>query len=171
VRAPRNDRQRGNRHPLQLRGPRAARWARTRPKGDGWGSRSSAALMSPTKGVLGLITTARQASSREAHAQALKKQGLAPKLLVADKTALLRRGQNRDRLVGSTRAGLAQEQSGRDFAPACTATRAQDATLQVAGIRPVLSFNSRGRPQQFQRRAATAGLSSSQVRYAKIVFL
>src|SRR5580704_10495494 len=43
----------------------------------------------------------------------LKKQGFALDVLVTDQAALLRRGKGRNRLVGSPRAGLAQEQSGR----------------------------------------------------------
>jgi transposase-like protein len=54
----------------------------------------------------------------------LKKQGFAPEALVTDKAALLRRGKARNRIVGSPRAGLAQEQSGREFASADPPTRA-----------------------------------------------
>jgi transposase-like protein len=45
----------------------------------------------------------------------LKKQRFAPEALVTDKAALLRRGKVRNRIVGSPRGGLAQEQSGREY--------------------------------------------------------
>ena len=57
--------------------------------------------------------------------------------------ALLRCGKGRNRFVGSPRTGPTQEQSGREFESTDTTTRAQDATLQIAGISPALPVNSR----------------------------
>jgi transposase len=54
----------------------------------------------------------------------LKKTGLCPRGAGDRQAALLRRGKVRNRIVGSPRAGLAQEQSGREFASADPATRA-----------------------------------------------
>ena len=45
-----------------------------------------------------------------------------------------RRGKVRNGIVGSPRAGLAQEQSGREFASTDTTARAQDTALQIARI-------------------------------------
>ena len=63
--------------------------------------------------------------------------------------ALLRRGQGGVEFVGSSRAGLAQEQSGREFPSTNTAAGAQDAALQIVGISPTLSVDSRRRPKHF----------------------
>ena len=45
-----------------------------------------------------------------------------------------RRGKVRNGIVGSPRAGLAQEQSGREFASTDTTAAAQDTALQIARI-------------------------------------
>ena len=82
----------------------------------------------------------------------LKKQGFAPD--VGDRqAALLRCGKGRNRIVGSPRTGRTQEQSGREFASTDTTTRAQDATLQIAGISPALPVDSRRGLQHLQRPA------------------
>ena len=67
----------------------------------------------------------------------LKKQGFAPEVLVTDKLrsyGAAKAGWD----FGSPRAGLAQEQSGREFASANTAAGAQDAALQIARFSPAL---------------------------------
>jgi hypothetical protein len=48
--------------------------------------------------------------------------------------ALLRRGKVRNWIVRSPRPGLAQEQSGREFASADTTAGTEDAAFQIAGI-------------------------------------
>jgi transposase-like protein len=63
----------------------------------------------------------------------LKKRGFAPDVLVTDKAALLWPGQGGVKFAGSSRAGLAQEQSGREFVSTNTAAGAQDAALQIVG--------------------------------------
>jgi putative transposase len=63
----------------------------------------------------------------------LKKQGFAPDVLVNRQAILLRRSGVGDGTVGSPRARLAQEQSSREFAPADSTARAQDAALQITG--------------------------------------
>ncbi len=65
--------------------------------------------------------------------------------------ALLRWGKGRNRLVASPRAGLAQEQSGREFAPTNSTTRAEDAAFQIARISPTILVCSRRRTKHLQR--------------------
>jgi hypothetical protein len=55
-------------------------------------------------------------------------------------SAPLRRRQSSAGTVGPHRAGLAQEQSGREFAPTRATAQAQDATLQIAWISAALLF-------------------------------
>ena len=81
----------------------------------------------------------------------VNKQGFALDVLVTDQAALLRRGKGRNRLVGSPRSGLAQEQSGREFASTDSTTRAQDAAFQNARISPTILVCSRRRPKHVQR--------------------
>ncbi len=83
----------------------------------------------------------------------LKKQGFAPDVLVTDKLRSYGAGKVRNEIVGSPRARFAQEQSGREFAPAETEARAQDAAIQIARIRPTLSVDSRRHSQHIQRPA------------------
>ena len=57
----------------------------------------------------------------------------------------------RNWVVGSPRAGLAQEQSGREFASTDSTTRAEDAAFQIARISPTILVCSRRRPKHVQR--------------------
>jgi transposase-like protein len=84
----------------------------------------------------------------------LKKQGFAPDMLVTDKlrsygAAMAELGLS----VGSPRAGLAQEQSSREFASTDTKARTQDAPVQIARISPALLVCSRRSLQHLQRPA------------------
>ena len=63
----------------------------------------------------------------------LKKQGFAPDVLVTDKLRSYGAAKSEIGLSARHETGLAQEQSGREFAPADTTARAQDAAFQIAG--------------------------------------
>ena len=76
----------------------------------------------------------------------LKKQGFEPDGLVTDE-CVLRRGRVRNPTVGSPRPGFTREQSGREFAPADTTARAQDAAFQIARISSTLLVHPRRRPK------------------------
>jgi hypothetical protein len=83
----------------------------------------------------------------------LKKQGFALDVLVMDKLRSYG-GKVRNEIVGSPRAGLAQEQSSREFASADTEARVQGAA-QIARISPALPFSSRRCSQHIERPASS----------------
>jgi transposase-like protein len=76
----------------------------------------------------------------------LKNQGFAPDVLVTERLRSYG-AEGRNRLVGSPRAALAQEQSGREFASTDSTTRAEDAAFQIARISPTILVCSRRRPK------------------------
>src|SRR6202041_2854821 len=88
---------------------------------------------------------------RETDAQAAQETRLRARCAGYRQAALIRRGKGRNRLVGSPRAGLAQEQSGREFASTDSTTRAEDAAFQIARISPTILICSRRRPKHIQR--------------------
>ena len=83
----------------------------------------------------------------------LKKQGFAPDVLVTDKSSLVRRGKVRNGIVGSARARVAKEQSGREFASTDLTTRAKDAAFQIGRISTTILVCSRRHPKHVQRPA------------------
>jgi DDE domain len=80
----------------------------------------------------------------------LRKQGFAPKLLMTGQAALLCLGVPALTTELSARTGTSEQQSRREFASACTATRAQDAAVQIGSICPALPQHACRRPQHLQ---------------------
>ena len=105
--------------------------------------------------VLDLLVQRRRdkAAAMKLMRKLLKKQGFAPDVLVTDKLRSVRRGKVRNGIVGSARARVAKEQSGREFASTDSTTRAEDAAFQIARISPTLLVCSRRRPKHVQRPA------------------
>jgi hypothetical protein len=67
--------------------------------------------------------------------------------------ALLRRGKVRHEIVGLPRAGVAQEQSSREFTSADATTRMENAAFQIARISPTILVRSRPCPKHVRRLA------------------
>ena len=84
-------------------------------------------------------TMARQGCTTETDAQAAQETSLRARCAGGRQTAFLRRSQVGDGILGSPQAGLAEEQSGREFASADATARAQNAALQIARISPSAS--------------------------------
>ena len=83
----------------------------------------------------------------------IRKQGFAPEVLVTDRLGSYGAAKRKLGLLGPPRAGPAQEQPGRELAPADTPARAQDAAVQVARIGPALPVGPCCRPQHVQHPA------------------
>jgi hypothetical protein len=76
-----------------------------------------------------LVQRRRRKGGREAHAEIAQKAGLRARDACHRQAPVLRNGQDATGLVGSPRARPAEEQSGREFAPAGATTRAEDAAF------------------------------------------
>jgi transposase-like protein len=80
----------------------------------------------------------------------LRKQGFAPKLLVTDKLRSYALGVPALTTELSARTGASEQQSGGELASARTATRAQDAAVQIGSIRSAFPQHACRRPQHLQ---------------------
>ena len=94
---------------------------------------------------------ARRQGSREAHAQTAQEAGLCARSAGDRQASVVWSGQDATAIVGSPRAGSAQKQSGREFTSSGSSTRAEDATVQIAGIDATLPARSRLGPEHLQR--------------------
>src|SRR6202007_1463135 len=81
----------------------------------------------------------------------LRKQKFVPKLLVTDKLRSYGSAFRELQLTCPHEQGLQKKQSGREFASAGAATRAQNAALQIASICPALPQHACRGPQHLQR--------------------
>ena len=102
--------------------------------------------------VLDILVQRRRdkAAARRLMRKLLKKQGFAPTEITTDKLRSYGAALAAAWPDGSARAGPAQEQSGRELAPAGATTRTQDAALQVAGVGPALPLRACRRLQYLQ---------------------
>jgi hypothetical protein len=87
----------------------------------------------------------------------LKKKGFAPDVLVTDKFRSYCAARSQNEIVGLPRAGVAQAQSGREFASTDATARAEDRAFQIARISPTILVCLRRRSQHVERRGAPSG--------------
>jgi putative transposase len=118
--------------------------------------------------VLDLLVQRRRdkASAVKLMRKLLKNQGFAPDVLVTDRLRSYGAAKAEIGLSARPRAGLAQEQSGREFASTDSTTRAEDAAFQIARISPTILICSRRRPNTFdvQRHLTSARSASSETK-------
>ncbi len=81
----------------------------------------------------------------------LKKRGFAPDVLVTDRVRSYGAAKAEIGLSARHEPGLAQEQSGREFASTDSTPRAEDAAFQIARISPTIPVCSRRHPKHVQR--------------------